>query len=104
MSEHRTPEEQTVVAMAPLDGMADLWFAESGFERANLPEPIVRMIKQAHLEGLYTGRCSNVDDTIEKCAVAARMADRTGYEWVLHSVWDRAAERAAEAVRKLKKS
>lgn len=39
---------------------------------------------------------------IEECAVAARMADRTGYEWVLHSVWDRAAERAAVAVRKLK--
>lgn len=44
----RTDEEQTQVAMAMLDGMADLWFAESGFARANLPEPIVRMIKQAH--------------------------------------------------------
>jgi len=77
MSEHRTPEEQTAVAMAQLDGMADLWFAESGFARANLPEPIVRMIKQAHVEGLYTGRCSNVDDIIEKCAVEAENYPRT---------------------------
>ncbi len=67
----RTEEEQTAVAMAMLDGMADLWFAESGFAVLNFPEPVVRMIKQAHLEGLYAGRCSNVDETIEKCANVA---------------------------------
>lgn len=75
MSEHRTPEEQTAVAMAQLDGMADLWFAESGFAVLNFPEPVVRMIKQAHLEGLYTGRCSNVDDakTKERERIAAAL-------------------------------
>lgn len=74
----RTDEEQTAVAMAMLDGMADLWFAESGFARVNLPEPIVRMIKQAHVEGVYTGRCSNVDDA--KAKERERIAAALEYE------------------------
>lgn len=62
MAVERTDEEKTAVAMAQLDGLADLWFAESGFDKIPLPAPVVRMIKQAHLEGLYNGRCSAVDE------------------------------------------
>lgn len=58
----RTDEEKTQVALAMLDGMADLWFAESGFAACNFPDPIVRAIKQAHHEGLYAGRCSILDE------------------------------------------
>lgn len=58
----RSVEEKSARALALLDGMADLWFAESGFAALNWPETLVRAMKQAHLEGLYVGRCSAVDE------------------------------------------
>ena len=78
MLENRTPEERTAIALALLDGAADLWWAESGFAKCNWPEPIVRAVKQAHVEGLYAGRCSTVDQVVERNKVieeAAKQAD-----------------------------
>lgn len=62
MSEHRTPEEKTVVAMAQLDGLADLWWAQSGYPAMELPERFEKMVKAAYAEGLYNGRCSAIDE------------------------------------------
>lgn len=76
MNENRAPEERTNRTLALLDGMADLWWAQSGFAGQGWPEPIVRAVKQAHVEGLYAGRISHVDEVIERnrlleeCALA----------------------------------
>jgi len=57
-----SPEVRTARAMAVLDGLADLWFAESGFAALALPERFVRVVKQAYAEGLYNARCATLDE------------------------------------------
>lgn len=58
----RTDEEKTKIAMAQLDGLADLWWAHSGYKAMDLPERFVKIVKASYAEGLYNGRCSAIDE------------------------------------------
>lgn len=105
MTEFRSDEEKTRVALAMLDGMADLWFAESGFEKCNFPEPVVRAVKLAHHEGLYIGRGSAVDGkkalleaAVHAEAVMSIIEPRSDKKEYLETLFElRAAIAAAEA-------
>lgn len=55
----------------------------------------------AMAERIQTGDRAR-DAVIEECAIAARQADRIGYEWVMNSLWDTITLRAANTVRALK--
>lgn len=62
MAVERTDEEKTKVAMAQLDGLADLWWAHSGYPAMDLPERFVKMVKASYAEGLYNGRLSTIEE------------------------------------------
>lgn len=42
------------------------------------------------------------NELVERCAIAAEMQDRVGYEWVRDSIWDNFMKRGGAAVRLLK--
>lgn len=86
MTDMPSPEQAQRVtrALAMLDGMADLWFAQSGFDKLDWPPPIVRAVKQAHVEGLYTGRCSAVDETAMPVDRWIKVIDEPVLLYVVH--------------------